>query len=119
MKSTVRFTGMLLLVLLPVRVFAQFAEDALRFSRISTGVGARSMALGGVSVGRTADYSSLFANPAALTSIRDYEISLGFSRNAVSNEATYLGVRTEEDHSSTMFENVGLVYPIPTARGSM
>src|SRR5512139_1789033 len=70
---------------------AQYAEDALRFSQMNYGIGPRTLALGGTSIGRADDFSALFANPAGLSALRDYEISMGFSRNGISNDATYLG----------------------------
>ncbi|MCU0452470.1 MAG: hypothetical protein MUE68_02340 [Bacteroidetes bacterium] len=99
--------------------YGQFAEDALRFSTFNAPVGARSMALGGTSVARAEDYTALFSNPAGLASLRDYEFSIGFARNGITNDAGYLGTVTGSDNSATLLDHVGLVYPIPTTRGSL
>jgi hypothetical protein len=97
----------------------QFAEDALRFSTLNAPVGARTLSLGGAATGRAEDYTALFANPAGLASVRDYEFSIGFARNGVRNDVGYLGTMTGSDQSATLLDHVGLVYPIPTSRGSL
>ncbi len=119
MKTSNRFLVSAAMVLAPVLAYGQFAEDALRFSQYSFGIGARGIALGGASVARTADYSSLFSNPATLTALRDFEVSLGFARNMYQNDAQYLGRSTTADNAVTRIENAGIVYPIPTSRGSL
>lgn len=105
--------------LVPYLLYGQFAEDALRFSQNSFGVGARGISLGGASVARSADYSSLFSNPSTLTGLRDFEASLGFSRSMFQNNASYLGATSTASNAATRIENAGIVYPIPTSRGSL
>ncbi len=99
--------------------YGQFAEDALRFSTFNAPVGARSISLGGASVGRAEDFTALFSNPAGLAGMRDYEFSIGFARNGIKNDVAYLGTLTGSDNSATVLDHAGLVYPIPTTRGSL
>jgi hypothetical protein len=113
------FTTAALIAGMASGVQAQFAEDALRFSQYNAFVGPRTMALGGTAVGRSDDYTALFANPAGLASIRDYELSIGFARNGVRNDALFKGITTRSDNNSTVMDNAGIVYPIPTTRGSL
>lgn len=118
------FNRILLATLISISGFAaatraQFAEDALRFSQQNASVGPRTMALGGTAIGRAEDYTALFANPAGLASIRDYELSIGFARNGVRNDAQFMGSTMRTDNNSTVLDNAGLVYPLPTTRGSL
>lgn len=109
----------LLSLLVAFSAQGQFAEDALRFSQLNVAVGARTLALGGTAVGRAEDYTALFANPAGLASLRDYEFSIGFARNGIRNDVGYLGTTTGFNNSTTVLDHAGLVYPIPTTRGSL
>lgn len=98
---------------------AQFAEDVLRFSTFNLGIGARSAAMGNTSVGIADDFSSLFTNPAGLTSLRSFEFSVGLSNAGYNNDATFFGMKTNATDRVTNLNNFGLVYPVPTKRGSL
>jgi len=98
---------------------AQFAEDVLRFSTFNVGIGARSAAMGNTSVGIADDFSSLFTNPAGLTSLRSFEFSVGLSNAGYNNDATFFGMKTNATDRVTNLNNFGLVYPVPTKRGSL
>ncbi|OGU74011.1 MAG: hypothetical protein A3H45_15290 [Ignavibacteria bacterium RIFCSPLOWO2_02_FULL_55_14] len=110
---------LLLCALVSSTMQAQFAEDVLRFSQFGLGVGARTLSLGGATTGRGDEYSALFGNPAGLAAIRDYEVSLGFSRNGVSNDVSFLGAKTKSQNNAMSIDNAGVVYPVPTTRGSL
>jgi len=98
---------------------AQFAEDILRFSTFNLGIGARSAGMGNTSVGIADDFSSLFTNPAGLTSLRSFEFSVGLSNAGYNNDATFFGMKTNATDRVTNLNNFGLVYPVPTKRGSL
>jgi long-subunit fatty acid transport protein len=98
---------------------AQFAEDVLRFSTFNLGVGARSAGMGNVSIGLADDYSALFTNPAGLASLRSYEFSVGLSNSGYNNDATFFGNTVNANSRVTNLNNLGLVYPVPTSRGSL
>lgn len=98
---------------------AQYAEDALRFSTFNLGIGARSTGMGNVSVGLADDFSALFTNPAGLSSLRSLEFSVGLSNAGYSNDATFFGLTTNATDRVTNLNNLGLVYPVPTSRGSL
>ena len=98
---------------------AQFAEDALRFSTLNLGIGARSAGMGNVSIGLADDYSALFTNPAGLASLRSYEFSVGLSNASYNNDATFFGNMLNATDRATHLSNLGLVYPVPTKRGSL
>lgn len=107
------------LLFLAVPVRAQFLEDALRFSQLSGSVGARTLSLGNSSIGLADDYSALFANPAGLAIVRDYEFSVGLSHLRYDDRVSYLGSTTTSSISATNLNNLGFIYPIPTTRGSL
>jgi long-subunit fatty acid transport protein len=98
---------------------AQFAEDALRFSTFNLGIGARSAGMGNASIGLADDYSALFTNPAGLASLRSYEFSVGLSNTSYINDATFFGNTLNANDRVTNLSNIGLVYPVPTQRGSL
>ena len=110
---------MLVVVVVTGSLNAQYAEDALRFSTFNLGVGARSTGMGNVSVGLADDFSALFTNPAGLASLRSSEFSVGLSNAGYSNDAMFFGTTTNATDRVTNLSNLGLVYPVPTSRGSL
>ncbi len=98
---------------------SQLAEDALRYSQLGLGVGARELGMGNATVGGVNDYSALYWNPAGLALERNFEFSFGLSRLGYSNDVSYLGTKTSSNNSAVNLNNLGLVYPIPTFRGSL
>lgn len=119
--SLTRITAMTALAILAgsQALQAQFAEDVLRFSTFNTAIGARSAAMGSTSVGIADDFSSLFTNPAGLTSLRSYEFAVGLSNSGYNNDASFFGIKTNVSERVTNLSNFGLVYPVPTKRGSL
>lgn len=109
----------LLITAVPTLLNAQFAEDALRFSTFNMGIGARSSGMGNTSVAVTDDFSALFTNPAGLASLRSFEFSAGFSNVGYNNDATFFGSVVNSTDRVTNLNNLGLVYPVPTSRGSL
>jgi long-subunit fatty acid transport protein len=108
-----------LIAAVPTLLNAQFAEDALRFSTFNMGIGARSAGMGNTSVAVVDDFSALFTNPAGLASLRSFEFSAGFSNVGYNNDATFFGSVVNSSDRVTNLNNLGLVYPVPTSRGSL
>ena len=99
---------------------AQYEEDAaLRYSTPGLGVGARALGMGTAYTGVANDFSAVYWNPAGLGQMRLNEVSLGLSNLSFGNTSTLLSNQQSFTNSSTSFNSFGLVYPIPTARGSM
>jgi long-subunit fatty acid transport protein len=98
---------------------AQYAEDALRYSQLGLGVSARELGMGNATVGGVNDYSALFWNPAGLALERESEFSFGISRLGYSNEVSYLSTKTTANSNVLNLNNLGLVYAVPTTRGSL
>ena len=83
------------------------------------GIGARSSGMGNTSIGVANDYSSLFSNPAGLTSLRSFEFSAGLSNVGYNDDAAIFGNTLNANNRVTNLNNLGLVYPIATTRGSL
>jgi hypothetical protein len=80
--KTVRIFWLIIAVTIGLQgAYAQLIEDALRYSQLGLGVGARQLGMGNATVGGVDDYSALFWNPAGLAVIRDYELSFGMMRS--------------------------------------
>ncbi|MBI3580303.1 MAG: hypothetical protein HY089_12940 [Ignavibacteriales bacterium] len=124
MNGLMKYSNRLLLLcsvaVLSVSVVqAQYAEDVLRFSLFNTPVSARSMGMGNTSVGVANDFSSLFNNPAGLAAMKSFEFSVGLSNAGYNNDVAFYGINTKSDNRITNLNNLGIVYPIPTTRGSL
>ena len=98
---------------------AQSAEDAYRFSSTGFGIGARAEGMGGAYIGVADDYSATFWNPAGLAQMRRLEFTGGIVNNNYSNSASFLGTSSSASNSSTGLDDLGLVFPVPTSRGSL
>ncbi|HOT96393.1 MAG TPA: hypothetical protein PLN61_07005 [bacterium] len=83
------------------------------------GVGARAIGLGGAYIGVADDYSGMYWNPAGIGQMKRREFNIGFSQNNVKSAADFLAASNETDNSFTRLNSVGLVFPVPTARGSL
>jgi hypothetical protein len=86
-------------------VFAQYAEDALRFSQTEQGATARFRALGNAQTALGGDVSSLSGNPAGLGMFTRSEISLTADFNNTSLNSNYLG-----QNSTAQVDKLGLPF---------
>lgn len=98
---------------------AQFVEDALRLGAPGLGVGARSLGLGTAYTGVANDFSASYWNPAGLGEMHLNEVSLGLSNVSYGNTSTFFGNNQSITNSSTNLNSAGLVYAVPTVRGSL
>jgi len=108
-----------IMLMIAPKLHAQFLEDALRLDYGMLGSGARSLAMGTAYLAVADDFSATFYNPAGLAQIRMFEISGGLRHTNISNNALYLGNTTDFRGSSTNLDNLGIVIPVPTIRGSL
>jgi hypothetical protein len=115
-KNIIILTGFLL----PVSsAFAQYAEDALRFSQTDQGATARLRGLGGAQTAVGGDLSSMAANPAGIGLFTKSEFSFtpGFS-NANLN-AQYTGTSSSFQRDKGGIDQAGFVIHTPARkRGS-
>lgn len=99
--------------------YAQYAEDALRFSQFGSSIGARSQGMGNTVVGIADDFTALFGNPAGLSQQKSYEFSAGLSRLGFNNDVTFFGKKLTDNNNAINLNNLGIVYPIATIRGGL
>jgi len=92
------------------------------------GVGTRYIGMGGVGVAFANDAYALVYNPAGLAKVKRIELALGMSHQRFGNEtgrpsgakllpSYYLSGKKIQ--SNTRFSSAGLVFPVPTYRGSL
>lgn len=98
---------------------AQYPEDALRFATPGFGVGSRSLGMGNAYSGVASDYSALYWNPAGLAQLQYGEFSFGLSQLGTKNSSTFLGSNGSSTNNALNLNTLGLVYSVPTSRGSL
>lgn len=98
---------------------AQDETDAIRPFQNEFGPGARAMALGGAYSAVAEDYTAVYWNPAGLAQIRKMEFYGSLSHLSVRNHIGYQGTTTENTNGFTSMNSIGMVFPIPTYRGSL
>ncbi len=108
-----------LVVLVTVNAQAQYPEDALRLGLSGTGVGSRALGMGNAYTGVANDFSAIYWNPAGLAQLEYSEFSFGLSHLSNKNNSTFLGLQEEYSSTATNLNALGLVYKVPTRRGSM
>src|SRR5689334_1884558 len=108
-----------LLLLLAGSARSQFSEDILRTSFAGLGVGARSLGMGLAYTGVANDFSATYWNPAGLAQARMNEVTFGLSYLSNNDQSTFFSSSQTFSNSSTNINSVGMVYPIPTKRGSL
>ncbi|RYF21730.1 MAG: hypothetical protein EOO42_10030 [Flavobacteriales bacterium] len=98
--------------------YAQYVNDALRFSQTNYGSTARFKAMGGAQIGVGGDMSSLGGNPAGLGLFTKSEFSLTPEFNLNNVKASYLGENTNTNKSKLNLNQVGAVFYSPVYRQS-
>lgn len=84
------------------------------------GVGARSMGMGGASLGIADDFTALYWNPAGLAQIQKFELFTSFSHNTASTDSFFTSDETIGTSRSRVRPNsIGLVFPFYTKQGGL
>jgi hypothetical protein len=86
---------------------------------IELGAGGRALALGGAYRALSDDLSALYWNPAGLASVRRLELTLGISQAQTVDDAQISTEIISNQLSRTRLNELGIVFPIPTYRGSL
>ncbi len=98
----------------------EFLYNEVLFLRgVELGSGGRALALGGAYRALSDDLSALTWNPAGLASVRRIEISLGLAQVNTTDDAVISDITTSNQLSRTRLNELGLVFPVPTYRGSL
>ncbi|GAB4380521.1 MAG: outer membrane protein transport protein [Calditrichia bacterium] len=112
-----------LFFLLIVSSPAQSPGDAIRILDNQTGFGARALGMGGAYMGVADDYSAIYWNPAGLAQMRKMEFWMSLSHVKFENDILYnTDIRSygsKASNNATKFNSVGMVFPVPTYRGSL
>lgn len=85
---------------------------------LGLGVGGRALGMGNAFTAISDDYTAIFWNPAGLAQMRRNEFSAGISHLAFDNTSTFLGGQRSFSNNKTSLDNLGVVYPLVTRRGS-
>ena len=99
--------------------FAQNYNDALLLSQPGLYSDARALGMGNSFSSLSNDFAGVLFNPAGIGLMKRGEISGGMSLNAFSNSTTFFGSTTKAEQTSVNFNQFGIVYPVPTFRGSL
>ncbi|MBC8319464.1 MAG: hypothetical protein H8E34_01945, partial [Bacteroidetes bacterium] len=113
-----KYSIILVLALLSITAYPQFAEDALRFSQNYYQGTARTMAVGGAFGALGADFSAASINPAGMGVFRTSELSITpevFNRNVSS---VYNGSLNESSKAVFDLSNLGYVVVKPLSKGN-
>lgn len=99
--------------------FSQNYNDALLLSQPGLYSDARALGMGNSFSSLSNDFAGVLFNPAGIGLMKKGEISGGMSLNAFYNSTTFYGTTTSADQTSVNFKQIGIVYPVPTFRGSL
>lgn len=84
------------------------------------GIGARSMGMGGASLGLADDFTALYWNPAGIAQIGQFELFTSFSHNTAITDSSFTNEAVIGTSRSRVRPNsVGIVYPFYTEQGGL
>jgi len=95
------------------------AQDIVPLQGQEFGVGARALGMGGAFIGVADDYSATHWNPAGLGLIKKIEWYGSLSRYGLINKVTLGPLTTTDKGHFSRLNAGGVVFPIPTYRGSL
>ncbi len=82
------------------------------------GVGARTMGMGGASLGLADDFTALYWNPAGMAQIQKFEMFSSLSHNRANADTYFSGdVATGTSRSQMRLNSIGFVYPFLARQG--
>lgn len=84
------------------------------------GVGARTMGMGGASLGLADDFTALYWNPAGMAQIQKFEFFTSFSHNTANTDTFFSSDEATGTSRSRLRPNsIGFVYPLDTQQGGL
>lgn len=104
-------------VLIPAALVAQSVEDALRYSLQYPSFDPVSMVIPGVA--HKTGFGAFQENPASMALFEKSFGSFSLSHRNVNEETGFLGINNSFDASQAAVGDLGLVYKVPTVRGSL
>lgn len=119
MKKLVLFIALLELGYFNSDSIAQNYNDALLLSEPGLYSDARALAMGNAFTSISNNFAGVLFNPAGIGLIKKGELAVGMNLNTFINNTTFFGSTTSADRTSVDFDQFGIVYPVPTFRGSL
>lgn len=119
MKILVKIFLLIGIFFVPVQTNAQNFNDALLLSEPGLYNNARALSMGNSFTSISNDFSGVLFNPAGLGLIKKLQVSAGINLNSFRNQATLFGTKTSDSRNSVNLNQFGIVYPIPTLKGSL
>jgi hypothetical protein len=114
-----RMTRSIVSLFIFISINAQTASEAIHLMEDEIGFGARSLALGGAYTALGNDASGMYWNPAGLAGISNGAIYFENNSLFYNNETTYGQERRNNPLRKSIGVNgLGIIYPVPTVRGS-
>jgi long-subunit fatty acid transport protein len=105
---------LIILLILPVTIFSQNVEDALRYATPNGLITPRVAGLNIAYHGVADDMGALFYNPAGMVLVGKNELSLGFNFNVNNTQSDYLNSEMDFSTNNEGITNVGLIAPVQT-----
>ena len=84
-----------------------------------TGLGIRSLGMGGTGVATARDFSAVALNPAGIAFNNRSTFELGMTSLRANTEADFLGNQSSGKQSFTRFHSLGGVFPVPVYQGAL
>ena len=98
---------------------SQTSSDAIRLFENEKGFGTYAIGLGSAYSGLSNDYSSIYWNPAGLSSIKKSTLSIEFNNNYFKNNTNFLNNTFNNSINDNYLNSLGGTYSVPTTRGSL
>ena len=99
--------------------FAQNYTDALLLSEAGLYNSARALGLGNSYTALSDDYSAVVFNPAGLGLVKKMGLSVTLNDNLFDNLVSFQGNNSSSLKNSVNLNQFGLIFPVPTVRGSL
>ncbi len=118
MKSFSKIFIAIALFSLSIQLSAQNYNDALLLSEPGLYTSARALSLGNSFTARSNDFTGVMFNPAGLGFVNNLQLSTGFNFNNFNNQTDFFNTATSANRNSINLNQFGIVYPVPTVKGS-
>ena len=114
-KSILLLVGVF--IISATQINAQSADDVLRYSLEYPSYDPVSLVIPGVS--NATGFGAYQENPASMALFDESFLSMGLSSRFIDETGTYLGNTSSNSDNQTGIGDLGLVYKVPTTRGSL
>jgi len=106
------------ILILSTNTFAQNYNDALLLSEPGILSSARALAMGNSYTALSNDFSGVLFNPGGLGMIKKTDFTISMNYNSFDNQTTFFSNTLGASQTAVNLNQVGIVYPLPTLKGS-